>query len=76
MKFEILGYHITSIIEGGEYFHEQSVSFIAEKDGVVFPLNTKFDNEFIRDLCCVMGLDPVKELENIAFEEIKKELKE
>jgi hypothetical protein len=76
MKFEILDYHITAIIEGGEYFHEQSVSFIAEKDGIKFPLKTKFNNEFIRDLYCIMSLDPVKELENIAFEEIKKELKE
>ena len=75
-EFEVMGYHITAIIEGGEYFSQQSVSFIAEKDGVSFPLKTKYDNEFIRDLCCVMGLDPVKELENIAIEEIKGELNE
>lgn len=75
-EFEIMGYHITALIEGGEYFSEQSVSFIAEKDGVSFPLKTKYDNEFIRDLCCVMGLDPVKELEKIAIEEIKGELNE
>jgi hypothetical protein len=75
-EFEVMGYHITALIEGGEYFFEQSVSFIAEKDGVSFPLKTKFDNEFIRDLCCVMGLDPVKELANIAIEEIKGELNE
>jgi hypothetical protein len=73
-EFEILGYRIKARKEGGEYFHEQSVSFIAEKDGVSFPLKTKFDNEFIRDLCCVMGLDPVEELENIAIAEIWKEL--
>lgn len=73
-KFEILGYKITALIEGGEYFSDQSVSFIAEKDGVSFPLKTKYDNEFIRDLCCVMGLDPVKELANIAIAEIKEEL--
>lgn len=73
-EFEIMGYHITALIEGGEYFSEQSVSFIAEKDGVSFPLKTKYDNEFIRDLCCVMGLDPVKELANIAIVEIKEEL--
>jgi hypothetical protein len=75
-EFEVMGHRITAIIEGGEYFHEQSVSFIAEKDGTSFPLKTKFDNEFIRDLCCLMGLDPVKELANIAIEEIKKELLE
>ena len=73
-EFEIMGYHITALIEGGEYFSEQSVSFIAEKDGVSFPLKTKYDNEFIRDLCCVMGLDPVKELANIAIAEITEEL--
>ena len=55
-EFEVMGYHITALIEGGEYFSDQSVSFIAKKDGVSFPLKTKFDNEFIRDLCCVMGL--------------------
>ena len=75
-EFEVMGYRITALIEGGEYFSEQSVSFIAEKDGVSFPLKTKYDNEFIRDLCCVMGLDPVKELANIAIEEIKEELNE
>ena len=73
-EFEIMGYHITALIEGGEYFSEQSVSFIAEKDGVSFPLKTKYDNELIRDLCCVMGLDPVKELANIAIAEITEEL--
>ena len=73
-EFEVMGYHITALIEGGEYFSEQSVSFIAEKDGVSFPLKTKYDNEFIRDLCCVMGLDPVKELANIAIAEITEEL--
>ena len=73
-EFEVMGYQITALIEGGEYFSDQSVSFIAEKDGVSFPLKTKYDNEFIRDLCCVMGLDPVKELANIAIAEIKEEL--
>lgn len=73
-EFEILGHRVTALIEGGEYFHEQSVSFVAEKDGVSFPLKTKFDNELIRDLCCVMGLDPVKELANIAIAEITEEL--
>jgi len=76
MKFEVLGYQVTSIIEGGKFLHEQSVSFIAEKDGVSFPLKTKFDNEFISDLHCVMGLDPVKELANIAIAEITKELRD
>ena len=73
-EFEVMGYHITALIEGGKYFSEQSVSFVAEKDGVSFPLKTKYDNEFIRDLCCVMGLDPVKELANIAIAEITEEL--
>jgi hypothetical protein len=75
-EFEVTGYRITALIEGGEHFSEQSVSFIAEKDGVSFPLKTKFDNELIRDLCCIMGLDPVKELENIAIAEITEELSE
>lgn len=75
-EFEVMGYHITTLIDGGKYFSEQSMSFIADKDGVSFPLKTKYNNEFIRDLCCVMGLDPVKELENIAIEEIKGELNE
>ncbi len=74
MNFEVLGYQVTAITEGGKYFHQQSVSFIAEKDGVSFPLKTKFDNEFIRDLYCIMGLDPEKELTNIAIEEVKNEL--
>jgi hypothetical protein len=74
--FEILGYHVTSLIEGGKYFHECSVSFIAEKDGISFPLKTKLDNELIRDMCCVMGLDPVKELEIIAIAEITEELRD
>lgn len=73
-EFEVMGYRITSLIEGGKYFHESSVSFIAEKDGVSFPLKTKLDNELIRDMYCVMGLDPVKELENIAIVEITEEL--
>lgn len=73
-EFEVMGYHITALIEGGKYFSEQSVSFIAEKDGVSFPLKTKLDNELIRDMYCVMGLDPVKELENIAIAEITEEL--
>jgi len=75
-EFEILEHHITALIEGGKYFHECSVSFIAEKDGKSFPLKTKLDNEFIRDLYCVMGLDPVEELENIAIAEIWEELNE
>lgn len=50
------------------------MSFIAEKDGVSFPLKTKLDNELIRDMYCVMGLDPVKELERIAIAEITEEL--
>lgn len=75
-EFEILGYRVTALIEGGKYFHECSVSFIAEKDDKIFPLKTKLDNELIRDMYCVMGLDPVKELENIAIEEIKGELNE
>ena len=73
-EFEILGYRITSLKEGGEYFHECSVSFIAEKDGVSFPLKTKLDNELIRDMYCIMGLDPVKELERIAIAEVTEEL--
>jgi hypothetical protein len=76
IEFEVMGYRITSQIEGGEYFHECSVSFIAEKDGMSFPLKTKLDNELIRDLYCVMGLDPVKELENIAITEITEELRD
>ena len=72
--FEILGYRVKAIIQGGKYFHECSVSFIAEKDGVLFPLKTKLDNELIRDMYCVMGLDSVKELENIAIAEITEEL--
>jgi hypothetical protein len=43
---------------------------------VIVADSDKFDNEFIRDLCCIMGLDPVKELANIAIEEINKELLE
>lgn len=73
-EFEVMGYHITALIEGGKYFSEQSVSFIAEKDGVSFTLKTKLDNELIRDMYCVMGLDPVEELENIAIAEITEEL--
>lgn len=75
-EFEVMGYHITALIEGGEYFHECSVSFIAEKDDKIFPLKTKLDNELIRDMYCVMGLDPVEELENIAIAEIWEELNE
>jgi hypothetical protein len=74
--FEILGYSVKAIIQGGEYFHEQSMSFIAEKDGISFPLKTQLDNELIRDMYCIMGLDPVKELEIIAIVEITKELNE
>jgi hypothetical protein len=74
--FEILGYKVKTIVEGGEYFHQCSVSFIAEKDGVSFPLKTKIDNELIQDMYCVMGLDPVKELENIAIMEMTEELNE
>lgn len=66
-EFEVMGYRIKSLIEGGRYFHECSVSFIAEKDGVSFTLKTKLDNEIIRDMYCVMSLDPVKELENIVI---------
>lgn len=73
-EFEIMGYHITAIIEGCGYFFQNSVSFIAEKDGVSFPLKTRLDNELIRDMYCIMGLDPVKELENIAIAEITEEL--
>lgn len=75
-EFEVMGHRITALIEGGEYFHQCAVSFIAEKDGVSFPLKTKLDNELIRDMYCVMGLDPVKELENIAIVEITEELNE
>lgn len=73
-EFEVMGYRVTSLIEGGKYFHQCSVSFIAEKDGVSFPLKTKLDNELIGDIYCIMGLDPVKELENIAIAEITEEL--
>lgn len=75
-EFEVMGYHVTALIEGGKYFHECSVSFIAEKDGISFPLKTKLDNELIRDMYCVMGLDPVKELEIIAIAEITEELRD
>jgi hypothetical protein len=74
MNFNILGYNVTGSIEGGKYFHECSVSFTVEKDGVSFPLKTKLDNELIRDMYCVMGLDPVEELERIAIAEITEEL--
>lgn len=73
-EFEVMGYRIKSLIEGGRYFHECTVSFIAEKDDVSFPLKTKLDNEIIRDMYCVMSLDPVKELENIVVAEITEEL--
>lgn len=75
-SFEIIGYNVKAIIQGGKYFHQCAVSFIAEKDGVSFPLKTRLDNELIRDMYCVMGLDPVKELENIAIMEITEELNE
>jgi hypothetical protein len=73
-EFEVMGYRVTALIEGGKYFHECSVSFIAEKNGISFPLKTKLDNELIRDMYCIMGLDPVKELERIAIAEITEEL--
>lgn len=74
MNFNILGYKVTGLTDSGKYFHQCSMSFIAEKDGVSFPLKTKLDNELIRDMYCVMGLDPVKELERIAIAEITEEL--
>lgn len=74
MNFNILGYKVTGLTDGGKYFHQCSMSFIAEKDGVSFPLKTKLDNELIRDMYCVMGLDPAKELERIAIAEITEEL--
>ena len=69
-----LGYNVTALIEGGKYSPECSVSFIVEKDGVSFPLKTKLDNELVRDMYCIMGLDPVEELERIAIAEITEEL--
>ena len=74
--FTVLGYTITCIPEGGEFFSEQSFRFTAEKNDETFELKTKFNNELVRDLCCIMGLDPVKELANIALSEIKTELYE
>jgi hypothetical protein len=75
-EFEVMGYHITALIEGGEFFSQQSVSFIAEKDGVPFLLKTKYSNEFIGDLCCVMGINPEDALTEIAIEDITNELRE
>ena len=68
-------YKVWYITHGNpDRFSETSYTFQAEIDGVLVPLKCQFDNEFVGDLCCVMGLNPVMELANIAMVEIKKEL--
>jgi hypothetical protein len=59
------------------FFSTTSYSFEVEiSKGKFEPLKTQCDNELVRDLCCIMGLDPEKELTNIAIAEIKNELME
>lgn len=61
-------------IQTGNNFLESRFDFWLLTEDKEIPLKTNADNELIRDLCCVMGLDPVKELANVIYVEIKKEL--
>lgn len=75
------------IVDGNEYeirctthgdptrFLTTSYSFEVKVNSEYVPLKTEANNELVRDLCCVMGLDPVKELRNIVLEELRNELK-
>lgn len=68
-------YKVWYITHGNpDRFSETSYTFQAEVNGTIIPLKCEFNNEFIGDLCCVMGLNPVIEFANIAFAEIKEEL--
>lgn len=68
-------YKIRCITHGDpNMFSTTSYNFEAEINGVFVPLKSHYENELVRDLCCIMGLDPVKELANIAMVEIKEEL--
>lgn len=69
-------YNIKIIAHGDpDSFLDNSYSFEVEvSKGKFEPLETHFDNDLVRDLCGIMGLDPVKELANVAIAEIKNEL--
>lgn len=77
IKVSGIKYNIRCITHGDpSYFSQTSYDFEAEIDGVFVPLKFHIDKELVQDLCAIMGLDPVKELVNIAIVEIKKELSE
>jgi len=74
-KFYVNGYEITCHTFGGNTLSHKSLGFSVLVDGKIVQLDTKFNNELVKDLCCIMGLDLLKIIENIAIEEIKKEFK-
>lgn len=71
-------YEVRYVVHGDPiYFSSTSyTSFEVKMNDEYIPLKASYTNELVRDLCCVMGLDPVKELANIIHEEAKKEIRE
>ena len=61
-------------VQTGDNFLESRFDFWLLTEDKEIKLKTDADNQLIRDLCAIMGLDPVKELANIMRVEIKKEL--
>lgn len=61
-------------VQTGDDFLESRFDFWLLTEDKEIKLKTNADNELVGDLCAIMGIDPVKELENLMREEIKKEL--
>jgi hypothetical protein len=61
-------------IQSEKYFSESNFKFFVSENEQWIELKTNANNELVRDLCVIMGIDPVKELRTIMIEEISNEL--
>ena len=61
-------------VQTGNYFRESRFDFWLLTEDKEMQLKTNADNELVRELCAIIGVDPVIELVNIMHKEIKEEL--
>lgn len=66
-------YDILCVQTGDDLIESKFDFWLLTEDNKI-ELKTKANNELIRDLYAVMGLDPAAELMNVIFEELKQEL--
>ena len=66
--------NVIHCVQTGDDFLESRFDFWLLTEDKEIQLKTNADNELVKDLCAIMGLDPAKELARIIREKIKKEL--